>query len=637
MTYQINEAIIGYPGNTLLDRVSMEIRNTEKIAIVGRNGCGKTTLLKVIAGQLETDNLDSDEAFFIRADGSPSIGYLEQISFAQEDITVEEELLSVYQEAFRIKARMEELEKKMETDASETILNEYDKLTLRFEKSGGYTYQTDIQQIFTKFGFRIEDLQKPISNFSGGQKTKIAFVELLLSKPDIMLLDEPTNHLDMATIEWLEGYLKGYPRAVVIVSHDRLFLDHVIDVTYEIEYKKMKRYVGNYSAFVKRKQLDYEKQCKDYEEQQKEIERLTTWIEKWKNTPTKVSMTRSKRMQIEHMVKIPKPMRFDERKFHTHFLPHKESATEVLNVKDLKIGYDHVLSEVSFNLRKGERLAIIGENGKGKSTLLKTIVGQIASLGGEIRFGRDVEWVYFDQELLNLDESKTIIEEFWDAYPTLNRTEVRTILGNFLFTEEEVFQPLSQLSGGEKVRLSLAKVMKRQANLIILDEPTNHLDMACKDALEEMLHEYKGTLLFVSHDRYFINSIADSLLVFETDGVKYYPYNYEHYLEKKNEYKTIEAMKCADGISNSMEYQKGDNFRKENSGKEKEKRLRKLQKVEEMIAEQERIVNKWKLKYTDPEIASDFEKLGEFDEIIRVEEEKLESLLMEWAGLISEE
>ncbi len=635
MTYQINEAIIGYPGNTLLDRVSMEIRNTEKIAIVGRNGCGKTTLLKVIAGQLETDNLDSDEAFFIRADGSPVIGYLEQISFAKEDITVEEELLSVYQEAFRLKARMEELEKKMETDASETVLNEYDKLSLRFEKSGGYTYQTEIQQIFTKFGFCIEDLQKPICNFSGGQKTKIAFVELLLSKPDIMLLDEPTNHLDMATIEWLEGYLKGYPSAVVIVSHDRLFLDHVIDVTYEIEYKKMKRYVGNYSAFVKRKQLDYEKQCKDYEEQQKEIERLTTWIEKWKNTPTKVSLTRSKRMQIEHMVKIPKPMRFDQRKFHTHFLPHKESACEVLNVRDLKIGYKDVLSEVSFNLHKGERLAIIGENGKGKSTLLKTIVGQIASLGGEIRFGRDVAWVYFDQELLNLDESKTIIEEFWDAYPTLNRTEIRTILGNFLFTEEDVFQPLSQLSGGEKVRLSLAKVMKRQANLIILDEPTNHLDMACKDALEEMLHDYKGTLLFVSHDRYFINSIADSLLVFETEGVKYYPYNYERYLEKKNENKTIEPLKTVDGIVDSMEHQKGDSQRKEKEGKEKEKRLRKLQQIEEKIAEQEKVVNKWKIKYTDPEIASDFEKLGEFDELIRIEEEKLEELLMEWAGLVS--
>ncbi len=339
MTYQMKNAKIGYPGNILLDCVSMDIKNTEKIAIVGRNGCGKTTLLKVIAGKLEVDNLDSDEEFLIHADGTPSIGYLEQISFEKETITVKEELLKVYSDIFILKDKMNELTKLMEADASEVILEQYAKVSNKFESKGGYSYQYEMEQIFTKFGFEIADLDRQIQTFSGGQKTKIAFVKLLLSKPDIMLLDEPTNHLDLPTIEWLEAYLKKYNHAVVIVSHDRMFLDRIVDVTYEIEHKKMKRYVGNYTVFLQQKRLDYEKQCKDYEAQQKEIERLTVFIEKWKNTPTKVAMTRSKQKQIDHMVKIPKPLRFNTKAMHGKLQPSKESGKEVLTVKDLKIGY----------------------------------------------------------------------------------------------------------------------------------------------------------------------------------------------------------------------------------------------------------------------------------------------------------
>ena len=533
MVYQMRNAIIGYPGNRLLEGVSMEIKNTEKIAIVGRNGCGKTTLLKVIAKKLEVDNLDSDEEFFIQADGTPSIGYLEQISFEKETVTVREELLKVYDEIFNLWDKLSELTSRMEKDSSERILDQYAKTAEKFERLGGYTYQYEMEQVFTKFGFEISDLEREIQTFSGGQKTRIAFVKLLLSKPDIMLLDEPTNHLDIGVIEWLEGYLRKYNRAVVIVSHDRMFLDRIVDVVYEIEHKKMKRYPGNYTAFLERKRLDYEQQCKEYEAQQKEIERLTIFIEKWKNTPTKVAMTRSKQKQIDHMVKIPKPMRFDTRAIHVNLQPNKESAKEVLSLKELKIGYEEVLACVSLDLKKGQKLAVIGENGKGKSTLLKSIVGQIGTFGGTVRFGRDVDWVYFDQELLNLDENKNVIEEFWDAYPKLTQTEVRTILGNFLFTGDDVFQPLKQLSGGEKVRLSLAKLMKRQANLLILDEPTNHLDMIGKEALESMLRSYQGTILFVSHDRYFVQRVADSLLIFENGNASYYPYGYEEYLEKK--------------------------------------------------------------------------------------------------------
>ena len=636
MTYQINNAIIGYPGNTLLEGVSMEIKNIEKIAIIGRNGCGKTTLLKIIAGKMEVDNLDSDEEFFIQKDGNPTIGYLEQINFDKEDLSVEEELNKVYDELFRMKQRMEDMEEQMTENHDDQLLSNYAKLSERFEQLGGYTYQTEMEQIFTKFGFEVGDLKRKIQSFSGGQKTKIAFVKLLLSKPDIMLLDEPTNHLDLPTIEWLEGYLKKYKHAVVIVSHDRLFLDHITDITYEIEYKKMKRYVGNYSAFVRQKRLDFEKQCKDYEAYQKEVLRLTTFIEKWKNTPTKVAMTKSKRMQIEHMVKIPKPMRYDERRFHTQFPLHKESSSEVLKVDKLKIGYDEILSEVSFTLKKKDRLAIIGENGKGKSTLLKTLVGQVSALGGEFQFGRDVEWVYFDQDLLNLNEEKTIIEEFWDEYPKLNRTEVRTILGNFLFTEEEVFQPIKQLSGGERVRLSLAKLFKKHANLLILDEPTNHLDMACKEALERMLKDYTGTLLFVTHDRYLIQSLADHLLIFHQEQVTYHASTYAEYQEK------LELSRHAPQKSNwespisnksaNRETKQVPNYEVDQDKKRMEQRLARL---EEKIEHQEEVVRQLKLEYTDSDIATDFEKLGEINDKLAVEEQVLETLLLEWSGVVT--
>lgn len=641
MVYQMKNAIIGYPGNRLLDGVSMEIKNTEKIAIVGRNGCGKTTLLKVIAGKLEVDNLDSDEEFFIQADGTPSIGYLEQISFEKETITVREELLKVYEEIFTLRDKMNELTSLMEVEASEKILEQYAKVSDKFERLGGYSYQYEIEQIFTKFGFDLSDLDRQILTFSGGQKTRIAFVKLLLSKPDIMLLDEPTNHLDMPMIEWLEGYLKKYNHAVVIVSHDRMFLDRIVDVTYEIEHKKMKRYPGNYTEFLKRKRLDYEKQCKDYEAQQKEIERLTIFIEKWKNTPTKVAMTRSKQMQIEHMVKIPKPLRFDTKAMHAKLQPNIESGKEVLTVKELKIGYEEVLASVSLELKKGQKLAVIGENGKGKSTLLKSVVGQIDALGGTLKFGRDVDWVYFDQELLNLDESKNVIEEFWDTYPKLTQTEVRTILGNFLFTGDDVFQPLSQLSGGEKVRLSLAKLMKRQANLMILDEPTNHLDMIGKEMLESMLKSYQGTLLFVSHDRYFVRSVADNLLIFENGEVNYYPCGYEEYFEKKeksllsntgtfraeNKDKLSESTTCLQNMltSEQISYL---------SGKDKAKRERRLIQLENEISVLEEKINKLKLKFSDPEIATDYQKLSEIQETINMEEQILNDLLIEWAGLV---
>ena len=398
MRYQIRHADVEYGAYKILNDINFEIHDKEKIAIVGRNGCGKTTLLKLIAGDLHMSNPDSDESCGITMAGRQEIGFLRQISFPDGEITVEDEIKKVFAEIFACEARMKEIEEQLQYQEDQNLYSEYDRLQKKMEALNGYHWRREMEIMFRQFGFAPEDLQRPIGSFSGGQQTKIAFIKLLLSRPDIMLLDEPTNHLDLPTIEWLEDYLKKYDKSVVIVSHDRMFLDRIIDVTYEIEYHHIKRYPGNYSAFVRQKEENLEKQERDYEEQQKEIKRLTEWIEKWKNTPTKVAAARSKQMAIEHMVKIEKPRHFDTKTFKANFTPRIESWSEVLSVKNLSIGYDMELSRVSFRLMKGERLAIIGENGKGKSTLLKTLVGILPALGGDFAFGTNVEWGYFDQQ-----------------------------------------------------------------------------------------------------------------------------------------------------------------------------------------------------------------------------------------------
>lgn len=363
--------------------------------------------------------------------------------------------------------------------------------------------------MFRQFGFSTDDKYRPLNEFSGGQQTKIAFIKLLLSKPDILLLDEPTNHLDISTIEWLEDYLKNYKKAVVIVSHDRMFLDKIVDVVYEIEYKVTKRYSGNYTKFMETKRVNYEKQKKDYELQQKEIARLETIVEKYKNTPTKVAMTRSKKKMIEHMDKIESPDRFDTRTFHANFKPNRETGKEVLRVTNLSIGYDKVLSTINMVQTRGQRIGIIGGNGIGKSTFLKTLMGMVPALGGTAAFGYQVDVGYFDQQMAQYSSKKNVLDEFWDEYPTLDQTEVRNSLGAFLFTQEKVFKTVDMLSGGEKVRLALCKIFKTKPNLLLLDEPTNHMDIVGKESLESMLLNFSGSVLFVSHDRYFVKQIAD--------------------------------------------------------------------------------------------------------------------------------
>ena len=662
MRLLIRNALVQYGADTILEGIDFEIRGNEKIAVVGRNGCGKTTLLKLISGQLSMNNPDSDEKAVFLLSGGQTIGYLEQINFEDKEISAEEEIKKVFHDVYACRDEMREIERKLSEDPEERLINRYAALQKQWDAMNGDSCEREMLVMFQKFGFSLEDLKKPMGTFSGGQQTKIAFIKLLLSKPDILLLDEPTNHLDLPSIEWLEDYLKKYEKAIVLVSHDRIFLDRIADVTYEIEYHRMTRYSGNYSAYLEQKEAALLKQEKDYEAQQKEIKRLTEWIEKWKNTPTKVSSARSKRMAIEHMVKIEKPRRFDRTTFRAHFSPRLESFQTVLSVRDLKIGYDRELSEVSFELRRAERLAIIGENGKGKSTLLKTLTGQVPALGGEFEYGGNVEVGYFDQQVAvinDMDPEQTVFDNFHDEYPRLTNEQVRSALGAFAFSQEEVERKLGQLSGGERVRLALCKMLFTRPNLLILDEPTNHLDIFGKDSLEQMLKEYSGTVLFVSHDRYFIRKIATQILDFEDTDVSFYPYPYETYLEEQK--KKADRKKLLAGADSGQAGREGkgagkapDAFTEEdvseegiatagkgtlwntaaelemirkNPGKERARIERRIAKLEEELKESEQSLQDLNEAYHDPSAAADYEILGKLGEEIQKEEAKQEDLL----------
>lgn len=632
MLYQIHHGAVRFAAATILENIDFEIRDTEKIAVVGRNGCGKTTLLKLIAGEVDLSKRDSDEDIYIAKAGNPVIGYLKQMAFEDDKVTLETEIRKAFLPILELQNEMDFLLQQLEQDSTDEYVKKYTNAQERFNWLGGYEYEREYEIILGQFGFLPEDYQKKLSEFSGGQQTKIAFAKLLLSKPEVLLLDEPTNHLDISTVEWLEDYLKTYKRAVVIVSHDRMFLDKVVSVVYEIEYKTATRYPGNYTAFVERKQLNWGKQHKDYTMQQKEIERLNTLVERFKNKPTKAAMTRSKLKQIEHMDKVEAPDRYDLRTFHANFNPLRQSGKEVLKVKQLEIGYDHVLSTISFSLHRGQKLAVIGANGIGKSTLLKTLAGMTQALSGSCQFGIQVDVGYFDQQIAQYTSDKTVLDEFWDEFPTLKQTEVRTMLGSFLFTQDEVFKQVSMLSGGERARLALAKILKRQPNFLILDEPTNHMDIIGKETLEAMLAAYKGTVLFVSHDRYFVRKTADSLLIFEPEKVIYYPYSYGQYLEERQEKYTE---KKAD-LQESPSFVDSSPKSGDNPGKELAKVERKLKKIEEQISEWEIKLQAERDEMHNPEHAANYKKLTEIQESVKMSEQQLDVLMYEWSNVSDE-
>ena len=642
--YQISNGAVVFGDDVILHDINFEIRNTEKIAVVGRNGCGKTTLLKLISGEVEMYHEDGEEGSIAMA-GKPQIGYLKQIAFDDPSVTLEKEIRKVFAPMIAMKAEVEALAKELETDHSDEKVKAYTTLEEKFRDLGGYYFEKEYEVLIRKFGFSEEERKKPLCDFSGGQQTKIAFIKLLLSKPDILLLDEPTNHLDVTTIEWLEGYLKNYPKAVVLVSHDRMFLDNIVDVVYEIEYGTAKRYPGNYTNFMARKKENYEKQLKDHIAQQKEIERLQRMVDRFKGKPTKVSMARSKQKAIEHMEIIEAPDRYDNRTFHAHFQPQVETGNDVLFVSNLEIGYEHPLSTVTVDLKRGEKLGILGGNGLGKSTFLKTIVDKIPALSGEYKYGVNVQVGYFDQQMAMYQSNKTVLNDYWDEFPNLTETEVRNALGAFLFTGEDVFKNISMLSGGEKVRLALCKILKRRPNVLILDEPTNHMDIIGKETLETMLKDFKGTLIFVSHDRYFVKQVATQLLVFEDGTTNLYKFGYEEYQEKllrdaENEdgaYKPIMDLgglisnkgSATQAISKEVPTKKPN----VNIGKERSKVEKKVKRAEEELVAKEEKLEELKVELLRPEFQSSYSKLTEIQGQIDVMEEEIMVAMEEWEAL----
>ena len=677
MLYQISNGAVAFGDDVILHSIDFEIRNTEKIAIVGRNGCGKTTLLKLISGEVEMEKLDSDESAFIAKAGNPEIGYLKQIAFDDPDVTLEQEVRKCFVKMDERKAELARAAAELEHDYSDEKVARYTAMEEAFKDDGGYYYEKEYEVMIRKFGFSDDERKKPIRDFSGGQQTKIAFIKLLLSKPDILLLDEPTNHLDVTTIEWLEGYLKSYPKAVVVVSHDRMFLDNVVDVVYEIEYGTARRYPGNYTNFIARKKENYDKQMKDHIAQQKEIERLQRMVTRFKGKPTKTAMAQSKQKAIDRMVIIEAPDKYDNKTFHANFQPEKETGNDVLYTSELAIGYDHPLSVVSLDLKRGEKLGILGGNGLGKSTFLKTIVGKIPALSGEYRFGTNVQIGYFDQQMAMYTSNKTVLDDFWDEYPNLTETEARNALGAFLFSGEDVFKNVNMLSGGEKVRLALCKILKTRPNVLVLDEPTNHMDIVGKETLESMLKDYKGTLIFVSHDRYFVKKVATQLLVFEDGTTNLYQFGYEQYQEKldreasesKNVYRgnaifggaisqnggsqtgsdanrstsqTAAAGNVGESTNANSAAQAGGMAVSStgkayyNPGKERSKIQKKVKKAEEDLAVKEAKLDELKVELMKPEYQSSYSKLTEIQNEIDALEEEILIDMEAWEELSSQ-
>ena len=625
MNFRITNGSISFGAETILEEINFEVKGKQKVAIVGRNGAGKSTLLNAIVDNEMLAEGIGEEKFNIYKEGNPKIGFLKQIDFEDDQITMLDEILKVYKEQIEIEQKLDRLVEKMQNDSSEALAKEYSKIRDRYEFLDGYTYKKEYETAIYKFGFSKEDMKKTLKEFSGGQRTKIAFIKLLLSKPDILLLDEPTNHLDITTIEWLEMYLKIYPKAVVIVSHDRMFLNKIVDKVYEIEYGSVTEYSGNYDFFEKQKRVNYVKALKDYEFQQKEIKRLTAVVERFRFKASKARMAQAKLKQIERMVKLEEPNKYDLKTFKTNFEIEKESGNNVLAVENLEIGYDVVLSKVSFELYKGEKLGIIGSNGTGKSTLLKTLVGSIEKISGSFEFGHNVKIGYFDQQLLELNPDKTVYDEFAETFPKLTVTEVRNSLAAFMFYGENVFKKISMLSGGEKVRLALCKILKTGPNVLVLDEPTNHMDIVGKESLEDMLSEYKGTLIFVSHDRFFVRKIANKILEFDKNKTKFYDCGYEEYLEKKSGEIEIEE-----------KVEKKEKKVYINPLKEKDKLERKVKKLEDEISNKENEIQNLKEELTKEEIYSDYVKVSEIQDRINSLNEALEENMIQWEHLTEE-
>lgn len=572
MRIEIINGSVEYDGNTVLSEINFSVSDKEKIALVGRNGYGKTSILKCISGEVPLVSGTGDEKFSFSISGAPKIGYLQQVSL-NDELTLRQEILSAYKDVVGLENKLQILLDKMSENPSDENVGAYSRAMERFENIGGYLYKKEYLTAVSKFGFSAEDLDKKLSCFSGGQRTKIALMKLLLEKPDVLLLDEPTNHLDIAAVEWLEGYLKNYKNSVVIVSHDRMFLDRIVGVVYEIEYGVTTRYKGNYTAFLAQKQQAYDKALKDAKWKSAEIDRLRKIVEKFRYKATKAAMAQSKLKEIERLGTVETPRRFDTSTFASSFQPEYESVRDALFVKDLVFGYDKPLGEISLAVERGQKIGVIGSNGTGKSTLLKTITGLIPPLSGD-----------------------------------------------------DVFKCVKDLSGGEKVRLALSKIFRRRPNFLILDEPTNHMDIIGKETLEKLLMDFSGTVIVVSHDRYLINRVAKSLIVFENGGVRYFDGTFDEYEEREKE--TAEEV-----AKEKPEKTKKTGGERYVESKEEARRKHRVEFLEKKITALEEELSRAQAKLDDETVNTDYKKVMAVEEEIKTIEEKLDPLITEWTEL----
>jgi len=638
---QVNALSKLYGAETILANIKLEVQTKDRIALVGRNGAGKSTLLKIIAGELSHDGGE------IIKPKDVSMGYLAQNTGLETSLTIWDEMLTVFTHLQQMETKLRRLEQEMGKEENfsnaaiyEKLLADYDQLQLDYKDQGGYQYEADIRSILSGLGFPVEMHQTTISTLSGGQKTRLALGKLLLTKPDLLILDEPTNHLDIETLTWLEQYLQGYPGAILIVSHDRYFLDKLVTQVYEISNKESRRFVGNYSKYLDLKSALYEQEMKRYEKQQDEIAKLEDFVQKNIARASTTKRAQSRRKQLDRMELLTRPLG-DSKSASFHFDIEKQSGNDVLQVKDATIGYDEdpIIEHVTMRLTRGDSVALVGPNGIGKSTLLKSLVNKLPLLNGDVSFGSNVSVGYYDQEQANLTSSKRVLNELWDEYPLQPEKEIRTILGNFLFTGDDVLKPVSSLSGGQKARLALAKLMMQKSNLLILDEPTNHLDLNSKEILENALIDYPGTLLFVSHDRYFINRVTTTVIELSTEGAQEYLGDYDYYVEKKNEMIERAEFEQHEQQENQAPVQKTVAQEKLNYLEEKERkqlerqRTRKIEELEQKIVEFEEEIATLEDQLCLPEIYADYEKASEITTKKQTLQEQLEACMAEWEEL----
>lgn len=634
---QVQQVARYFGADTLFENVSLDVSDNSRIALVGRNGVGKSTLLKMIIGN------ESPDAGQITKKKGLTIGYLAQNTGLESDKTIYAEMLSVFERLQIMEKNLHEMEAKIadpgadhSSSAYSQLLNQYDQLLHDFEEQNGYGYEAEVRSVLHGFHFEQEDYDRKISSLSGGQKTRLALAKLLLERRDLLILDEPTNHLDIDTLTWLEGYVQNYKGALLIVSHDRYFLDRIVNEVYEISHHHSSYYKGNYSAYIDQKAERLRQDWKNYEKQQAEISKLEDFVNKNLVRASTTKRAQSRRKQLEKMERLERP-EGDEKGPHFKFTADSQSGNIVLTVKDAAIGYDGriISSPINIDLRKNQVMAIVGPNGIGKSTLLKSVLGQIPFVKGSSEFGTNVKVGYYDQEQHNLHDKKTVLNELWDDHPTTPEKDIRSILGSFLFIGDDVSKVVHNLSGGEKARLLLTKLAMKHDNFLILDEPTNHLDIDSKEVLENAVMDFNGTVLFVSHDRYFINKVATCVLEIAPQGSTLYLGDYDYYLEKKAEQEEIAAAKSTTEtpIENSpKEVSTGKvNYQQGKERQKQERRLkRSVEEFEQLVEKLDAQKNDLENQMSSPENYNDLEKMGELQAKLQEISKKLAEAEENW-------